>query len=343
MPEMRLLRPFLFLVFLAVTSSLHASVALFVEEPYGTFGHMNPTGHAAVYFSNICAESPVRLRACLPGESGVVLSRYNGIAGYDWIAIPLIPYLYAVEESDEVPASVDAAAIDTLRDEYRRTHLRTLAPDGPNGSVPSGHWQELIGAAFIRRIYVFQIEVPPGKDAELMARLNSLPNRSQFNLLFHNCADFSRNILNFYYPKALHRNLIADVGISTPKQMAKTLVRYSRRHSKLEMSKFVIPQVPGAMPRSEAVHGVLESVVRSKKYAVPLLLLHPFIASSVAVGYVANGRFNPARDATPLATPLELEKSLAADSRSEELPNPSSGSQDGALPFDNGWATGFLY
>jgi hypothetical protein len=97
------------------------------------------------------------------------------------------------------------------------------------------------------------------------------------------------------------------------------------------------------MPRSEAVHGVLESVVRSKKYAVPLLLLHPFVASSVAVGYVANGRFNPARDATLLASPLELEKSLTADSRSEEQLNPGSGSQDGGMLFDDGWATGFLY
>lgn len=340
---MRLLSLFLSLLFLALTSSLYGSVALLVEEPYGTFGHMNPTGHAAVYFSNVCAETPVKLRACLPGESGVVISRYNGIAGYDWIAIPLIPYLYAVEEPDEVPSSADAASVERLRDEYRRAHLRAIAPDGPNGSAPSGHWEELIGAAFIRRVYVFQIEVPPGRDADLIARLNSRPNRSRFNLLFHNCADFSRNIINFYYPKALHRNLIADVGISTPKQMAKTLVRYSRRHTKLELSKFAIPQVPGAMPRSEAVHGVLESVVRSKKYAVPLLLLHPFVASSVAVGYVAKGRFNPARDATLLASPLELENTLAADSRSEEQMNTNSGSQDGALLFDDGWATGFLY
>jgi len=340
---MRLLRAFLPLLFLALTSTLHGRVALLVEEPYGTFGHMNPTGHAAVYFSNICAETPVKLRACLPGESGVVISRYDKIAGYDWIAIPLIPYLYAVEEPYEVPSSADSGTVEQLRNEYRRAHLRTIVPDGPNGSQPSGNWEELIGAAFVRRVYVFQIEVPPGRDAQLIDRLNSQPNRSQFNLLFHNCADFSRDIVNFYYPKALHRNPIADVGISTPKQMAKALVRYNRRHPKLELSKFIIPQVPGAMPRSEAVHGVLESVVRSKKYAVPLLLLHPFVASSVAVGYVANGRFNPARDATLLASPLELEKSLAADSPNEEQLNPSSGSQGGALLLDNSWATGFSY
>ena len=338
---MRLRRPILFLLFLALTTTLHASVALFVEEPYGTFGHMNPTGHAAVYFSNICAETPTQLRACRAGESGVVISRYSAIRGYDWVAIPLLPYLYAVEEPDQVPASADAATVERLRNQYRRAHLEAILPDNPDGSGPDGRWQELVGAAFIRRIYVFQIETSAAQDARLIAHLNSQPNRSQFNLLFHNCADFSRNVINFYYPKALHRNLIADAGISTPKQMAKTLVRYSRKHPKTELSKFVIPQVPGTLPRGEAVHGVLESIVRSKKYAVPLLLLHPFIGSSVAVAYVADGRFNPARGATLLKSPAELQETLTADSRREPEANPVSGIQDSAVQSEEGSLSGF--
>src|SRR6185312_812059 len=131
---MRSRRPILFLLFLALTTSLHASVALFVEEPYGTFGHMNPTGHAAVYFSNICAETPTQLRACRAGESGVVISRYSAIRGYDWVAIPLLPYLYAVEEADLVPATVDAATVERLRNHYRRAHLQAILPDNPDGS-----------------------------------------------------------------------------------------------------------------------------------------------------------------------------------------------------------------
>ena len=55
------------------------------------------TGHAAVYLSGVCAESPIVLRKCAPGELGAVISRYDGVHGYDWLAVPLIPYLYAVE------------------------------------------------------------------------------------------------------------------------------------------------------------------------------------------------------------------------------------------------------
>jgi hypothetical protein len=46
-----------------------------MEEPYGKFGAMNPTGHAAVYFNHICADSPTVLRSCHDGEFGSVISR----------------------------------------------------------------------------------------------------------------------------------------------------------------------------------------------------------------------------------------------------------------------------
>ena len=80
-----------------------AQAALLMEEPYGFFGTLNPTGHTAIYFSRICAVTPVKLRRCAPGETGVVIARYQGIAGYDWVAMPLIPYLYSVEDVSEAP------------------------------------------------------------------------------------------------------------------------------------------------------------------------------------------------------------------------------------------------
>ena len=75
-------------------ATTRADVTLLLEEPLpGTFGGMNPTGHAAIYLSRICAASPLTLRRCKEGEQGVVLSRYHRIAGYDWLAMPVIPYL----------------------------------------------------------------------------------------------------------------------------------------------------------------------------------------------------------------------------------------------------------
>jgi len=125
----------------------HADVTLLLEEPYGAFGGMTPTGHAAIYLSRVCADTPVSLRRCGLEEQGVVISRYHRVAGYDWIAIPLIPYLYAVDQPDQVPASVDAETVDALRDGYRRAHLEEVAPDERDGSTPHGDWTQSVGEA----------------------------------------------------------------------------------------------------------------------------------------------------------------------------------------------------
>ena len=100
----RTLKYFLLLVCLSGVGcvSARADAALLLEEPFGDFGAMNPTGHAAIYLTHVCADTPTRLRACREGETGVVISRYHRIDGYDWLAIPLIPYLYAVNDPDEV-------------------------------------------------------------------------------------------------------------------------------------------------------------------------------------------------------------------------------------------------
>src|SRR5271169_2208988 len=97
-----------------------ASATLLLEEPYGKLGFFTATGHAAVYLSGVCADTPLVLRRCAPGETGIVISRYDGVAGYDWVAIPLIPYLYAVERPEDVPLFADAKMAAFLRDHYRR-------------------------------------------------------------------------------------------------------------------------------------------------------------------------------------------------------------------------------
>jgi hypothetical protein len=271
---------------------------------------MNPTGHAAVYLSNICADSPTVLRHCRPGETGVVISRYHHVAGYDWVAVPLIPYLYAVERPDQVPVSVDPQSVAQLRDSYRRTHLASLIPNGQEGATPGGEWIQLIGSSYDRKIYAFEIETSTKQDDELIELLNNDRNRSHFNLFFRNCADFSKHVLNTYYPNSVHRSVIADAGITTPKEIAKTFASYSKHHSDLWFTEYEIPQVPGTMRRSRPVRGVCESLLRSKKYAVPLVVLHPWIGASVAVAYVTRGLFNPERHAVKLEDPSEVERRL---------------------------------
>ena len=276
-----------------------ASATLFLEEPYGKLGFFTATGHAAVYLSGVCAETPVKLRPCAAGETGIVISRYDAVGGYDWIAIPLIPYLYAVERPQDVPLFADAKMALFLRDRYRRKYLEEIAPDRENGETPGGNWYQLVGSSYDRTIYGFEIETTPEQDAALIRKLNSSPNESHFHLASRNCADFAKGILNSYYPKTFHRSVVADLGMTTPKQMAKLMTKYAGRHRDLQFSRIVIAQVPGTMPRSTAVHGVVESFVKAKKYIVPSVVASPIFAGCVAAVYVGTGtgRFDPGRGA----------------------------------------------
>src|SRR5580704_10231934 len=208
-------------IILACSSLASASATLLLEEPYGRMGFFTATGHAAVYLSGVCANGPLVLRPCAPGETGIVLSRYDGVGGYDWAAIPLIPYLYAVDRPEDVPLFADAKMAAFLRDSYRRKHLEQIVPDNADRTTPGGNWYQLTGSSYDRTIYGFEIETTPEQDAALINKLNASPNRSHFHLLSRNCADFAKDIINFYYPKTLHRSVVADAGITTPKQISK--------------------------------------------------------------------------------------------------------------------------
>ncbi len=60
----------------------------------------------------------------------------------------------------------------------------------------------------------------------------------------------------------------------------------------------MIPQVAGSVPRSHGVDGVAESLVKSKKYLLPLAVLSPEFTGGVVVVYLADGRLTLPKNAT---------------------------------------------
>jgi len=311
-PVLRLLA---LLVLVGFAARARADVTVLLEEPYSYDGAFAGTGHAAVYLTRVCAATPVTLRRCGPGERGAVISRYARIAGYDWIAIPLVPYLYAVENPRDIPLFADPKMVELLRDRYRRAELEKLAPDGPDGETPKGDWYELVGSAYDRTNYGFKIKTKAEQDDAFIAWMNARPNRANYQFLARNCADFVREVLNFYYSNSESRGNIADLFVSTPKHAAKSIVKYSRRHEDLELIHFVIPQVPGTVRRSRPVRGVVESVFRAKKYVAVLAALHPIVTGGVVSVYLLGDRFNPAKGADVLLSTGDLRAAPTEDER----------------------------
>jgi hypothetical protein len=315
-----------------------ANMALFVGEPYALFGEMNPTGHAAIYLSRVCSTSPTLLRRCFAGENGVVISRYGRIAGNDWIAIPLIPYLYAVDRLEDVPVSADRDTVARLRDDYRHDHLQELVPDGSQGKPPGGAWVQLVGVSYDRSIQAFVVETTLEQDNRLIEELNSRVNERHFNLFFNNCADFAKKIINSYYPKTVHRSFVADAGMTTPKQVAKSLVSYSRRNPGLRLSTLTIRQISGSRGPSRAARGIFESLLRSKKYFVPLVVLQPWVTGVMTAAYLIGGRFDTGHRAankynaealpnSDVAVLLASREPWPADTSGRVLPNAEAGDE----------------
>lgn len=267
-----------------------AQAALLLEQPYGVYGIVNPTGHNAIYFQRICAETPVKLRRCRPGELGSVISRYEGIDGYDWVAMPLIPYLYSVERADQVPERVTHRQVINMRDRYREAHFESIGLDRSGGSWVRDGWTQLVGAAYQRRIYAFRFDTTPQQDDKVIARLNSEPNHSHFHMLYRNCADFSRTVLDIYFPHRFHRSIFPDLGITTPKQMTDKLARYARHHPDLHLAVFEIPQIPGFRRISHKNKNVAESFVTTA-YVVPITVISPYITGGLFIDYLARGRY----------------------------------------------------
>jgi hypothetical protein len=312
-PYLKLSACLFLLALAALAPAARADVAILLEEPYSLDGSLAGTGHSAVYLSNICADSPTRLRRCNPGEFGVVLSRYHHLAGYDWAAIPVIAYLYAVDKPENIPLFIEPKLAWYLRNQYRRTHFADIAPDPPTSHPDTQDWYQLIGSAFDRTLYGFQLPTSPEDDDRLIAKFNSGQNKQAYKLVTDNCADFVHDVVTFYYPDSIWRSKLGDLGIMTPKQAAKSFTQFAKRNPQLQLTRFFVPQVPGTVKRSKPVHGLVDGVFHAKKYFLPLAVFQPFVAGGVATVYYFGGRFDPAHDAALWSPDGALDRPLTKD------------------------------
>jgi hypothetical protein len=312
MPSINVQRtPLLFFLIVAFVSLVcplcHGQAALLMEEPYGISAVLNPTGHESFYFARICAATPIKLRRCAPDETGTVIARYHGIAGYDWVAMPLIPYLYSVEDATAVPSHVDGRTVASLRWQYHDAHLLSLGKDVPIGDALHRGWDQLVGAAYQRRIFALRFATSPEQDDAFIERMNGDMNKSHFNLVFHNCANFAGGILNFYFPHTFHRRMLPDAWIVTPRQISYTLMHYARKHPETDLTVLQIPQVPGYRHLSVVNKSVAVSLIATG-FIIPIAVFEPYIAAGVLADSIIFGRYPIQLKHAQILTPEDLSR-----------------------------------
>lgn len=282
-----------------VPPQAHASVTVLIGEPFGSFGGMMPVGHAGLYLDHVCADSVTHLRLCRPGETGIVLARYHRVANIDWLAIPVLPFLYGVDRPEDVPQFMTAQREAEIREQYRLRFLRDIIPDGPNGSpAPKDEWVETIGVAYDRRVWGYRIDTTPEQDQRLIEYLNDRPNVRAYKLRTANCAGFVANMVNLLYPGLVRHDKLADFGLMTPKQVARSVARYGEAHPEAHLTIWEVPQIPGTLVRSHRVRGVSEIGVKSPRYLLSLSILQPEVPIGCAIAYLGHGRWPIGKGAT---------------------------------------------
>lgn len=314
------------LLFLALSPTLaRADVSLFLQEALGVSGEASSAGHVSIYFSNICADTPVQLRRCLPGELGVVIAAYPNFGmdkPYEWIAVPLLPFLYGVESERNIPLYVNGEVRTLLRETYRRTFFGDLIPNNANGAIPEGSWQQMIANCFNRDTYSITLNTTAAEDAALIEKLNSGPNKNHFDTVFNNCADFARGVINTYFPHAAHRDVLNDFTMTSPKAVARSLTRYAAKRPERLLTITKYAQLSGPIRRSLDNRNYSEMALISKKYLIPQILFQRELLAIFATSYFFVGRFNVHQEylvyATPEIAELNLEESLLKEQPAKE-------------------------
>ncbi len=294
--------PALVLVFLFASVACpraYCGVGVVLNESLNeSMDRITGTGHTAIYFSNICPDSPVRLRFCRPGELGSVMSTYINIGedqAFGWNIVPLSVYLYGVEDPRNRPIFGSKRIKHLLEERYREKYLSEYCASKACRTSPKAEWREMVAATFIRSVYIFSVDTTVEQDRKFIAAFNDSANKNDFNGVTRNCADFTRRIINTYFPHAVNRDYVNDFGMTSPKAVARTFTRYALRHPESNFRVLHFAQVPGTIKRSSQVRAGTEQLYYSKKLLVPMVLFANHELPFVAASYLLTGRFNPER------------------------------------------------
>lgn len=303
-----------------------ADVGVVLEEALDSgVSRITASGHSAVYFSNICAESPVKLRLCHDGEQGSVISAYEDFGenkNYGWNVVPLNIYMYGVSNADQRPLIASEKIKRVLEEEYRKKFLAGYCSELCGANLKAD-WRSTIGAAFNRSIYIFAVRTTPEQDLEFIQGMNALPNENHFSAVRRNCANFTKDIVNEYFPHSARADFLNDFGMTSPKAVARSFARFAHHRQDLQYHVIHYAQLPGTYKRSDKNRLGTELTFHAKLFLAPLvplgiLSIHETLPVFFST-YMLTGRFNPEHEwekhASTEATDLGFQITVAKNEK----------------------------
>jgi hypothetical protein len=302
---------------LILCASARADVGIVLDESLDTsVARITESGHSAVYFSRICPESPVKLRLCAPGEEGSVMSNYITLGEdepFEWNIAPLSVFAYGVAHPEDRPLFSSSKVKYMLEERYMEKVIRDYCAGHACQTSKNAEWREMVSATSERTFYIFIVSTTVQQDLDLVEKFNYSANVDHFNGFARNCADFTKHVINSYFPHAAHRDILNDFGITSPKAIAHSFANYAHRHPGDDYRVLHFAQLPGTIKRSSECRNGTEQILRAKKLAAPVAFLAwPALPAlpAAAASYFLIGRFNPEREFEQRATVHESEIAL---------------------------------
>ena len=310
-----------FLLSFFACSPARAGVGVILNESLDTsVARITGSGHTAVYFSHICPESPVKLRLCRPGEEGSVMSNYINLGEdqpYEWNVVPLSIYVYGVENPRNRPLVGTDKVKFALEERYRQKYLAAYCATESCKTSDKSEWREMVGAGLMRSMYIFLVETTVDQDRELIAKFNSAPNENHFNGATRNCADFTKDVVDAYFPHSAHRDWLNDFGMTSPKAVARSFTHYALAHPEMQFRVLHFSQLPGTIKRSTEARSGTEQLYHSKKLLIPMIIFADHELPVAAASYLLTGRFNPEHEFEQHSTQIGNQNQLAYDDNDE--------------------------
>ena len=113
-----------------------------------------------------------------------------------------------------------------LEERYRENYLGEYCASESCKTSNKAEWREMVGATFAKHVHV-RDWTSVDQDRHLIEEFNSLPNKNHFNGVTRNCANFTRRVINGYFPGATGADYINDFGMTSPKAIARSFTRYA--------------------------------------------------------------------------------------------------------------------
>jgi hypothetical protein len=221
---------------------------------------------------------------------------------FEWNIAPLSIYLYGVENPQDRPLFASQKIKGLLEERYREKFLSGYCSGPACTTSKKAQWRYMVGAALTRGIYIFVVKTTVEQDRALIEEFNALPNQNHFNGVWRNCANFTKRVINTYFPHATRAEYLNDFGMTSPKAVARSFTRYALRRPELQFHVLHFAQVPGVIKLSSMPRDGTEQLYHSKKLLAPMIFFGyhelPFFVAS----YVLTGRFNPEREAEEYPT-----------------------------------------